>query len=233
MTGDTEPVQVVVTATRREADAVLRDLGPTRPGPSTRYETHCAAGILLVVSGIGLAEAAAATAHVVATRPVSAVFSLGVAGGFDVPLRGVAVGRTILRADTGIEDATGRIRTTREAIGIGDSGCALGHDRVARIAARLPGAVLAHVLSVATVTGTARRAAQVLARRPDDGPAVEDMEAWGVLIATRPYDLPCFAVKTISNALGPRDRSAWELDGALDTLSTSAAALFREPPDWT
>jgi len=229
----TRPYQLVVTATRREADAVLRDLGPSQAGPSEKYETRCAADLLVVVSGIGMAEAAAATAHFLAQHDIAAVFSMGIAGGSGIDVGGLAVGASVVRADTGIEEADGRLRTTREAIGMGDSTCLLAQENVKRILARLPQATVAHVLTVATVTGTESRAVQVLSRCPTPGPAVEDMEAWGVVAATRPFDIPAFAIKAVSNAIGPRDRNAWDLEGALDTLSRGAAALFATPPDWT
>jgi futalosine hydrolase len=223
---------LVVTATRREADAVVRDLGETSSQVIAGYDIRSAPGIFVVAAGIGMAEAAAATAAVVTSMPVSAVFSIGVAGGYDVPTGAVAVGTSVTRGDTGVELADGSTQTTMQAIGMGDSTYQLADDLVDRVAKRLPGAYLAHVLTVATVTGTAERAARVLARAPDRGPAVEDMEAWGVQAGT-PRSLPFLAVKTVSNPLGPRDRETWDLAGALDALSDACYALFADPIDWS
>jgi futalosine hydrolase len=223
---------LVVTATRREADAVVRDLGAGRNEHFAGYAPRSAAGVLVAAAGIGMAEAAAATAALVAQLPVSAVFSIGVAGGYDVPMGAVAVGRSVTRADTGVELVDGSTQTTMQAIGMGDSTYQLGDDLVDRVVKRLPGAYLAHVLTVATVTGTAERAARVLARAPDRGPAVEDMEAWGVHAGT-PRGVPFLVVKTVSNPLGPRDRDNWDLAGALDALSDACFALFNDPIDWS
>lgn len=223
---------LVVTATRREADAVLRDLGATSSQAIAGYDTRSAGGLLVATAGIGAAEAAAATAALVARVTVSAVFSIGVAGGYDVPMGAVAVGRSVTRADTGVELADGSTQTIMQAIGMGDSTYQLADDLVDVVAKRLPGAYLAHVLTVATVTGTTERAARVLARAPDGGPAVEDMEAWGVHAGTPP-DLPFLVVKTVSNPLGPREREKWDLASALDALSDACFALFADPIDWS
>lgn len=217
--------QLVVTATRREADAVLRDLGPRQQDRVGHYDVCVAGGVTVVAAGIGLAEAAAATAWILALRPADAVYSIGVAGGYGLALRSVAVGMSVTRADTGIELGDGTVVTTREAIGIGGSTRLVASPSVEALAARMPGAVRAHVLTVATVTGTAQRAERVLARAPAAGPVVEDMEAWGVLTAT-PRTVPCFAVKAVSNTIGPRDRTRWDLDGALEALTHSAYQLF-------
>jgi futalosine hydrolase len=115
---------------------------------------------------------------------------------------------------------------------MGRSTYQLADDLVARVTSRLPGSYLAHVLTVATVTGTAERAARVLARAHTPGPAVEDMEAWGVHAGTPPH-IPFLAVKAVSNPIGPRDRTTWDLDGALDALSRSCFALFANPIDWS
>ena len=225
--------QLVIAATRREADAIVRDLGDAEAGREAGIDVLRTAGVTVAVCGIGLAEAAATTARLLAAYEVPAVFSIGVAGGYDLQIGAVAVGRSVTRADTGIEDADGTTRSTDDAIGIGASSHRLDSAATDKISARIRGAAQAHVLSVATVTGTAARAAQVLRRAPGPGPAVEDMEAWGVLTAARLYDVPFFAVKAVSNAIGPRNRGAWDLDAALNALSTSASALFRDPPDWT
>lgn len=221
--------QLVVCATRREADAVLSDLGPAAAEELAGMQVRSVPGVVVATSGIGMAEAAAVTAALLAAEPLSAVFSIGVAGGHDVPLGAVTIGATVTRADTGVELADGTMQTTGEAIGLGESSSSLGSNRA--VLDRLPDAREVHVLTVATVTGTAGRAARILARRPQPGPAVEDMEAWGVHVAARGR-LPFVAVKAVSNAIGPRDRGAWDLEGALAALSKASAALFSDPIDW-
>jgi futalosine hydrolase len=225
--------QLVIAATRREADAIVGDLGDVEVRHDGPIDVLRTTGVTVAVCGIGLAEAAATTARLLATYDVPAVFSIGVAGGYHLQIGSVAVGRSVTRADTCIEDADGTTRSTDDAIGLGASRHRLDSAATDKISARISGSTQAHVLSVATVTGTAERAAQVLRRAPGTGPAIEDMEAWGVLTAALLYDVPFFAVKAVSNMIGPRDRSTWDLDGALNALSTSASALFRDPPDWT
>lgn len=65
------------------------------------------------------------------------------------------------------------------------------------------------VLTVSTGTGSAQTAA-ALRQRYEDA-AAEAMEGFGVAEAARLFGLPCLEIRTISNAIGPRDRSAWRM----------------------
>lgn len=82
------------------------------------------------------------------------------------------------------------------------------------------------VVSVATVTGTERRAA-ALTERLD--PVAEAMEGYAVGMAARTFGVPAVEIRTVSNPVGRRDRSAWNLPGALASLRTAAAALVAHP----
>jgi len=73
------------------------------------------------------------------------------------------------------------------------------------------------------VTGTAGRAAELTARHP--GAVAEAMEGYGVACAAAACGLRMLEVRAISNAVGPRDRSAWRIGPALDRLAEAAAAL--------
>ncbi|MFE4600744.1 futalosine hydrolase, partial [Kitasatospora indigofera] len=51
------------------------------------------------------------------------------------------------------------------------------------------------------------------------------MEGFGVAEAAARHGLPALGVRTVSNAVGPRDRSAWRIGEALAALAGAFAAL--------
>jgi futalosine hydrolase len=51
------------------------------------------------------------------------------------------------------------------------------------------------------------------------------MEGFGVATAAAAFGVPVLELRTISNAVGPRDRAAWRIPAALGALTTAFAAL--------
>jgi len=80
------------------------------------------------------------------------------------------------------------------------------------------------VLTVSTVTGTAGEKATVEKRHPDA--VAEAMEGFGVATATRRWPGVAFGeIRAISNAIGPRDRSAWRIPQALEAIRSAFERL--------
>ncbi|GAA2048743.1 MULTISPECIES: futalosine hydrolase [Streptomyces] len=210
------PRVLVVTAVAAERDAVVR-----AAGAAGDHRTVLAAGA-------GPAAAAAATAFALADaahRPYDLVISAGIGGGF-APHAGpgdTVVASRIVAADLGAQ-------TPGEADGFTDLG-ALGFGVAAHtpdealstaVAAAL-GAVRAPVLTVSTATGTAGRAAELTRRHP--GAAAEAMEGFGVAEAAARAGVPVLEIRTVSNAVGPRDRAAWRIGEALAALTEAFARM--------
>ncbi|MDT3445536.1 MULTISPECIES: futalosine hydrolase [unclassified Pseudofrankia] len=82
------------------------------------------------------------------------------------------------------------------------------------------------VLTVATVTGTELRAATLTARLD---PVAEGMEGYAVGVAAAAFGVPVSEIRAISNQVGRRDRSSWNMPGALASLRTAAGALVAHP----
>jgi futalosine hydrolase len=144
------------------------------------------------------------------------VVSAGIGGGFVgvAALEGLVVASSIVAADLGVRTADGF--TDVAELGFGR----VAHEppaALARAAADAAGAVLGPVLTVATVTGTAERAAELAARHP--GAAAEGMEGFGVAEAAAAHGVPVLEVRAISNPVGPRDRAAWRIPAALRALT--------------
>lgn len=197
----------------------------------------------VLVGGVGPASAAAATAtalahattatalaHAAATTattgpaaphgPYGLVVSAGIAGGFQplAPVGSVVVSDTVVSADLGAQTPDGYL--TVEELGFGRSSHTVDRALTGRISAALARGAQPHtvapVLTVSTVTGTAERADELARRHPRA--AAEAMEGFGVAEAAAAYGLPVVEIRAVSNAVGPRDRAAWRIGDALDSL---------------
>ncbi|MFI6447950.1 futalosine hydrolase [Kitasatospora sp. NPDC050543] len=219
---------LVVTAVPAEAEAVLRGLGgDARPVPLPGGALHRArrAGgveVDVLAGGVGPAAAAAATSAALAAHRYDLVVSAGIAGGFAprAPLGAVVVAEQIVAADLGAETPEGFADVTE--LGFGTVRHSPPPAAVA-LAVEALGAVAGTVLTVSTVTGTAERAAALAARHPRA--VAEAMEGFGVAEAAARYGLPVFEIRAVSNAVGPRDRSAWRIGDALAALERALRAL--------
>ncbi|GAA1001682.1 futalosine hydrolase [Streptomyces rhizosphaericus] len=92
-------------------------------------------------------------------------------------------------------------------------------------------AVRGTVLTVSTVTGSAERAAELLRRHPRA--VAEAMEGFGVAEAAAAQAVPALEVRTVSNAVGPRDRAAWRIGEALEALTGAFATIAPLLGTWT
>lgn len=208
---DTTQRLLVVTAVPAERDAVTAALPQATA----------------LAAGVGPAAAAAATAAELTAAalggtPFDLVISAGIGGGFAplAPVGTTVVASRIVAADLGAATAEGF--TDVAGLGFGTA-VRLPPADTARRAAEAAGALLAPVLTVSTVTGTAARAAELAARHP--GAGAEAMEGFGVAEAAARAGVPVLEVRAVSNAVGPRDRTAWRVPQALGALTTALAAL--------
>jgi futalosine hydrolase len=168
----------------------------------------------VLVGGIGPAASAAATASALARGSYDLVISAGIAGGF-APLgpADIAVAATIVFADLGRETAAGF-----EPI----ESAPMRYEVDPRLAVELSdrtGGHLGTIVTVATVTGTAATAQQLLARHPDV--VAEAMEGAGVAAAAACHGVPFAEVRAISNVVGPRERASWRIGEALTALGSA------------
>jgi futalosine hydrolase len=203
-----------MTAVEAEREAVLRGLkGDTR--------------FAVELAGVGAPSAAALTALALADGEYSLVISAGIGGGFaDVAgLESVIVADVIIAADLGAETAEGF--SSVDELGFGSSRIAVNGATVQRLvqALRAAGqtATAGPILTVSTTTGTATTAERLAARVP--GAAAEAMEGYGVAVAANRLELPVMEIRTISNAVGPRDRAAWRIKEALQALEAAFSTL--------
>lgn len=189
--------------------------------PEVRQALDC------VAVGVGPAAAAAGTATALTTaalrgEPYSLVVSAGIGGGFTpvAPVGSLVVADAIVAADLGAETGEGFLSVTELGFGT------VTHTPPAalvRAVAAACGARTGTVLTVSTVTGSARRAAELRGRHP--GAAAEAMEGFGVAEAAAAHGVPVLEIRAVSNPVGPRDRAAWRIGDALAALTAAFGVL--------
>jgi futalosine hydrolase len=170
----------------------------------------------LVAADLGAESGAAEDPDISAGRP-SRLNELDASLGFAEPRLSVA-------AEPGGDRLGGFL--SLDDLGLGTGSFTPEGTLVRRVANALAGAgrpvVTGTVITVATVTGTERRAS-ALARRFD--PVGEAMEGYAVGVAASAFGVPVAELRAVSNSVGRRDRSAWDLPSALAGLRTAAGAL--------
>jgi futalosine hydrolase len=197
---------LVVTAVAAERDAI-------RAGWNGAVE----------VVGVGPAAAAAGTARLLATGGYRAVLCAGIGGGFAgrVAVGGTAVATACVAADLGADAPEGFVPLSE--LGFGPTRHETDPALRDALRAALPYAVAGPILTVSTVTGTAAGAEAIEQGHPDA--VAEGMEGFGVATAAIGAGVPFGELRTISNAVGPRDRAAWRVPQALAALTEAGAAL--------
>ena len=183
----------------------------------------------VVVSGVGPAAAAAATATALASGPRPAgVVSAGIAGSYaGLPAGSVVLADRMVAADLGV--AAPQAFLDLATLGFGVSSYTPDATATAE-AARRCGAVTGTVLTLSAATGTADRARELQARHD---PVAEAMEGTGVSTAAAAAGLPVLELRTISNPVGDRDLSRWDLPTAFAALTAASAAALTQELPWT
>ncbi|MEJ8548528.1 futalosine hydrolase [Brevibacillus borstelensis] len=207
---------LVVVSVLPEKEAVLRGLGG-----DGRFD--------VLVGGVGSVSAAASTARKLATsKPgYSLVICAGIAGGFvgQAEVGSLVVATDMIAADLGAETPDGFCSV--DELGFGSARVPVDFERASRLTEALRAAGLpvckGPVLTLSTVTGTAATASELKTRVP--GAAAEAMEGYGVAIAAKDAGLPVMEIRSISNAVGPRDKAAWRIKEALASLEAACKAI--------
>ncbi|RUS45475.1 futalosine hydrolase [Cohnella sp. AR92] len=207
---------LIMTAVSMERDAVQRGL-----------ELANAEGFTVRVAGVGPAAAAASTAFELANHPYDLVISAGIGGGYPnhAEIGSIVVSSKIVAADLGAETPDGFASV--DELGFGSATIDSDPELAVRLADELRRAgivaVQAPALTLSTVTGSAATAERLAALYP--GAASEGMEGFGVAAAARHLGIPALELRAVSNPVGPRDRSAWRIPEALQSLEKASTIL--------
>jgi len=226
----TPGIWIIAAAATAERDAIAPYL--------TRRDLRC------VLTGIGKANAAAATTHAILTAdaPVQGVLSLGIAGSLD-PIAGIPHTATATEtrfADEGAQRTNNHYQHTadfgfpinkpqppRTLAGATRDGMAIRTDTTTtnNLAKQLESKHPRHTAPIATVStcsGTDQRRQLTAQRAP--GAIAEAMEGAAVALAAARLEVPRIAeLRVISNHTG--DDPRWNLSAALTELANIAPQL--------
>lgn len=184
----------------------------------------------VVVSGVGAVAAALATWRAFAAQQYDLVVSAGIAGaypGSGLHAGDLAVSSRIVQADLGAQDGEQFLslqalnlavipdRPQFNEFTVWDGAERLAHDA---------GAAYGPMLTLNTVTGTQARAEELTRLYP--GALTEGMEGAGVAHAATLLRVPVLELRGVSNPVGPRDRRAWRIRGALDATRHGLSTLI-------
>lgn len=231
MPGPATACSLLVIAAPKEAEAVLRGLGLPHDAECTRI--NWAAQPLnerfdIVITGVGKANAAAATARALDPARHARIVSLGVSGA--LPGGGLEVGDLVeaeftVYADEGSWNPDRFLSIAEMGFGPLADLCAPGNGMDAMslpcapaLATPVPGIIRGTIATVSTCSGNDSLAAEI-ARR--SGAIAEDMECAAVAFTAARVapGLPFSALRAISNTTGDRLHQTWDLNLALIRLS--------------
>ncbi|MDZ5783956.1 futalosine hydrolase [Marinococcus luteus] len=179
------------------------------------------------VGGVGAAQMSVRTSLLLAEHDYDLVINAGIAGAFPDKawLGDIVAASEIVAADMGAETEEGF--APLEKLGLGPTRFPTEKkytpELIRRLAEQGISAVEAPVLSVSTVTGTQAMVNQRAFLYEDA--AAEAMEGYGVAAAASYFGIPVMEIRAISNEVGPRDRDAWNIPGALNSLRSAVLIL--------
>jgi futalosine hydrolase len=206
---------LIMTSVEAEREAILRGIGP-----DSRIDVKLA--------GVGPISAGIQTAKALATDEYDLVINMGIAGGFadKAEVGSLVIANEMVSADLGAESPEGFI--TLDELGFGASTRVeadgdLGEILLEAIKAAGISVQAGNILTLSTVTGTAETTSKLQHREP--GALAEAMEGYGVAMAAKEFGLPVLEIRSISNPIGPRDRSAWRIKDALVTLESASKVI--------
>lgn len=180
----------------------------------------------VALCGVGPIEAAVESSRLLASDSYDLVINAGIGGGFvgRAEVGSIVIGSEAIAAQLGAEDRDGAF-IPFDQLGFGGI-CQLKNGQPERSdawAERLINGQVAPIVTVTTVTGTAESTAMLANRYPTA--AAEAMEGFSVATAAASFQVPFIEVRAISNPIGPRDRSVWDIPAALSALTTAFAEL--------
>ena len=206
-------MKVLITA------ATLRELNSVRP--ATKHN----ANIQYLVSGIGAIATCYSLTKALSKGLFDAVIQVGIAGAFsnyDNPFKVVVINRDCF-ADLGVDDHGVFIPAAKKGFLSGDSiytpdgwlsnPCPTAFTEWEKLL-QLPEA---SAITVQTVSGSTERISEI---QRIYNPDIETMESAALFYTCLKENIPFMAIRAISNKVEPRNKNAWDINGALETLNT-------------
>lgn len=226
----------LVTATSREMQAAVGDLGAPDVGDGAVAEWACRGrDMLLAVSGIGVINAGLTLGRLL-ERNISGLVNAGIAGSFDTgtaPLESVWLADREVWPEYGLAREDGSIDARGINFPLGKVDGAPVFDRLdlsPRKAAAdmgltgVSGFPTAHMLTVSAVTGSPDRARGLM---KTFDVLLENMEGFALAFGCARKGVPFLELRTVSNVVGSRDRKDWNIEGAMRVLGNACGRLLQ------
>jgi futalosine hydrolase len=228
---------VVIAATEPELSWLTGRLQARPERPLLDYPvSHAAdgpAGIRLIISGPGMANAAAACAAAIERFKPARIFNTGICGLYarDRALLGTAViGEQAIFADTGAQSDTAFTSLSEMGLPVAQPPAGSVFNAIELDSLGLPqGLLRADFLTVASVSGSPEYAKKISGRFQHRSGVLlcEDMESAAVALAALRSGIPCTVVRGISNLCGERDHARWEISAAARSAQETLYTLLR------
>lgn len=232
---------LVCVASHKEAAAVLRGLGaPESAAHAPDWTLLRAPGACdsldVIITGVGKANAAAATMRAIQPLRHRLVLSLGIGG--LLPGREALLGAAVLATSSVFADEGALTPGAFVDVGAmgfppapGVQGVSMPTDRRSLRSLRVLVDEIGGVATVSTCSGTDALAHEI-ARRT--GAMVEAMEGAAVALVAHRLGVPFGELRVISNTTGDRGAQRWDMSAALSALERVSAGLSRAlSPDAT
>jgi futalosine hydrolase len=189
--------------------------------PKLTSYTHRGHRIDLLITGVGMVPTAAWCAHVLARTQYDLALNLGVCGSFERELvPGTAVHVISDRiAELGAEDGDTFLTTTD--LNLPSQYQFVNETPPANVALQQLPSVRG--ISVNTVHGNTRSIGEVIARFK---PQIESMEGAAFMCACQIGRVPFAQIRAISNFVENRNRAAWQMAHAIESLNRTALAIL-------
>jgi futalosine hydrolase len=220
---------LVVAATPAEMAPVAAALGVATPCENGMTRYRCGAHTVdALTTGVGMVATAARCARVLAQTRYGFALNIGVCGSFDRALAPGAVVHIVSDriAELGAEDGDRFLTIQDMHLLAADEPPFTGGALVNAAApsnAKLASLPAVRAITVNTVHGNAHSIDAVLQRFR---PQVESMEGAAFMYTCLMQGVPFAQVRAVSNAVEPRNRSAWKIAEAIQQMSETALAIL-------
>lgn len=186
-------------------------------------------GVDILVTGVGGLQCAAHVARVLATRRYDLLVQAGIAGSFSAALPKLSVVRVVseLCGDLGAEDNGSFLHIND--MGLLDPNQFPFRDGELRATPAAIAALcgLAEVRSV-TVNRVLSEERSIRWVSERFNPQIVNMEGAGLFYSALIAGVPFVSVRAISDLVGPRDKSKWDIPGAVRELDAVLEAIVAE-----
>jgi futalosine hydrolase len=211
---------IIIAATELEISWLAGQLHARPEKLLLDFPVYHAEGILLIICGPGMANAAAAGAAAIERYQAARIYNVGICGVYaeDSTLLGKAVvGAQAVFADTGAAgDADFQSLRSMNLPLASPAGKNIYNTVRLNCDAAPHDSMRADFLTVAAVSGSSAMAAKLSSRfAPAEGMLLcEDMESAAVALVALRAGTPCTVVRGISNLCGVRDHARWKIQQA-------------------